>query len=410
MLLQFTWTLTAVAIRIAHSLELHRENNESSVSPYEQEMRRRLWWQIVILDVHASEDRGSEPMIHEISFNTKKPMNVNDEDLNPEDMRPVSARIGSTAMTLCAIGHEMWQLHRECSAVSRPDENGQVSQSPHFVERKLSMISQYQQHFETQYLAHCDSRNPICWVATMMTRLVLGRLLLGIYHPVNQEYRSSTYPSVTRERLLLTSVEIMEGAYALDREPKAAQWKWFFKSWVQWHALAVALAELCVQDQGALVQRAWAIVDLVFEPWATHIADSKRGMLWRPIQKMMAKARVIRRQAASVSGANGITPHEELPPPPYNHLGGFSLAGPPEAYMNTEDSLTKLTLHPQTSQGQQQTQPTVSDITSSVNGGEAFGSINWAEWDEFMHDYEAESRAGEIDVVQQDAKKLGLWF
>lgn len=43
------WTLTGVLIRMAHSLGIHRDGEKFGLSPYDTEMRRRLWWQVCTL-------------------------------------------------------------------------------------------------------------------------------------------------------------------------------------------------------------------------------------------------------------------------------------------------------------------------------------------------------------------------
>lgn len=67
--------------------------------------------------------------------------------------------------------------------------------------------------------------------------------------------------------------------------------------WVQWHPLAVAAAELCLQTEGPLVERAWKVVDAAFQQYSEIVADTKTGMLWQPIQKLMKKAKQNRRTA-----------------------------------------------------------------------------------------------------------------
>jgi hypothetical protein len=57
------WTLTGLVVRVAQTLGVHRDGLHFGLAPYEIETRRRLWWQICILDVRASEDHGSDPTI-----------------------------------------------------------------------------------------------------------------------------------------------------------------------------------------------------------------------------------------------------------------------------------------------------------------------------------------------------------
>ena len=65
------WTLTGLVVRIAQSLGVHRDGSHFGLAPFEIEMRRRLWWQVCILDARASEDHGCDPTIVEAQFDTK---------------------------------------------------------------------------------------------------------------------------------------------------------------------------------------------------------------------------------------------------------------------------------------------------------------------------------------------------
>ncbi|KAL8634535.1 MAG: hypothetical protein Q9228_007870, partial [Teloschistes exilis] len=52
------WTLTGVALRIAQRMGLHRDGADLKLPPLETEIRRRLWWQILLLEVRAAEFSG----------------------------------------------------------------------------------------------------------------------------------------------------------------------------------------------------------------------------------------------------------------------------------------------------------------------------------------------------------------
>lgn len=402
-----------------------------------REMRRRLWWQICILDIHAAEDRGSDPMIHEANFTTKPPLNINDEDMNPDTIEPLKARTGYTTMTFCAVSHEVFIFHRRCNIMGYNTGNLATPQ-PMKIEEQITMMAELQEHLREKYLIHCDLRNPIAWVTVSVTRLVVTRLWLAIYHPLQQEQRPKTRLNMTREQLLMMTVELLEGARRLELEPATTQWRWFFDSWVQWHALAVALAQLCVQNQGPLVQRAWTIIDEVFEPWAAHIADSKRGMLWRPIQKLATKARINRRSRGwsitddnkdnLVLDANHTTPvltpsysSNKLEPPTLQinnyifdpeYLQTMTL-DPPQP-TPTQSQPNSFSQYPKTETNNNPIPNafvTLDDASISAATEESFDPT-WAEWDAFMQDYERENPLvdGEGDVWQ-DAKTLGMsWF
>lgn len=65
------WTLTGLAVRIAQTLGIHRDGSHFGLKPFDIEMRRRLWWQVCILDARSSEDHGCDPTIVEAQFDTK---------------------------------------------------------------------------------------------------------------------------------------------------------------------------------------------------------------------------------------------------------------------------------------------------------------------------------------------------
>jgi len=76
--------MTGLVIRMAQALGLHRDGaNFQKLTPYEIEMRRRVWLSLCMLDVRASEDQGMEYTIALGSFDTKLPLNINDEDIGP---------------------------------------------------------------------------------------------------------------------------------------------------------------------------------------------------------------------------------------------------------------------------------------------------------------------------------------
>ncbi|GKZ33049.1 hypothetical protein AbraIFM66950_002768 [Aspergillus brasiliensis] len=58
------WTMLSLALRIAQSLFLDKADPPFTVSALERQIRERLWHVISLLDVQASFDRGSAPMVH----------------------------------------------------------------------------------------------------------------------------------------------------------------------------------------------------------------------------------------------------------------------------------------------------------------------------------------------------------
>ena len=53
-----SWTLMGLAQRLAEGMGLHRDGTYLGLSPFETEMRRRLWWMMRMFDSHMAELAG----------------------------------------------------------------------------------------------------------------------------------------------------------------------------------------------------------------------------------------------------------------------------------------------------------------------------------------------------------------
>ncbi len=292
---RFVWTLTGLSIRIAQSLGLHRDGTHFGLKPFETEMRRRLWWQVVILDIRAAEDQGTEPSITEDAFDTKLPLNVNDADLDPEALVAPEERVGSTELTFCLMRYEVSHTMRLLTwRPSGPNLCRERILGGASLEDKERMIEQCHRHLEEKYLQYCDMTVPLYWVTATVARLIMSKMWLIVHHPFKRADGGAKLPQETKDRLFVTSVEVIEFSRLLKTEKSTMKWGWLFRTYVQWHAVAYILSELCTRTRGEGVDRAWNAIDAVFADWGGVIMASKRGMLWKPLRMLVAKARTAR--------------------------------------------------------------------------------------------------------------------
>lgn len=90
-------------IDIAYTIGLHRDGADDKLPPFDVEMRRRLWWHIVTLDVRIAEDSSTEPRTSLLSFSTKMPSNTHDICLDPDMGSTPVCQFGKTEMTFSLI-------------------------------------------------------------------------------------------------------------------------------------------------------------------------------------------------------------------------------------------------------------------------------------------------------------------
>ena len=76
---------------------LHRERSLRGLSPFDTEIRRRLCWQILIMDSRSAQLSGAAIDAHfHLFWDTKRPLNVNDIDLSPSMSELLSEHDGLT--------------------------------------------------------------------------------------------------------------------------------------------------------------------------------------------------------------------------------------------------------------------------------------------------------------------------
>jgi hypothetical protein len=293
---RYVWTLTGLLIRLAQAQGCHRDGQQFNLSPFDTEMRRRLWWQICTLDVRASEDHGCDPSIIEQSFDTKFPLNINDEDITTTMKETPTEHVGATEMTFDLIRYSVSTTVRRLSyaPVGGPCRTRNAGLS---LEDKEHMIEDLHQYIEKKYLRHCDTTIPLHWVAATVARLIMAKMWLIVHHPFARSDRGAGLPEETKDRLFLTSVEVIEFSRLLETEKTTLKWGWLFRTYVQWHALAFVISQLCIRTTGPEVDKAWRVIESVFDDWGGTVSSNQRGMLWKPLRKLMAKARSERSKA-----------------------------------------------------------------------------------------------------------------
>jgi len=282
---------------------LHHENSSSTYRPFAREMRRRLWWQICLLDSHAADDRATNPVVSADSFNTELPLQINDEDLQVDLRGELEDRQGFTDMTFSLICFEVVDTIRQLNYVPIRKLGQSRSGPQDYWTQRIDAVTNVQRRMEEKYLRHLKLDRPFHWATRLVADIMTAIMWLVVYRPLQQHPDSRPFP-LADPGILALSVEVLERAHQLDTDPAASSFRWISRTYVHWHALAVTIAELCVKTEGLMVERAWAIIVPAFNTASQHVADSQEGMLWRPIKKLMDRAQALRQEYLSSRSAS----------------------------------------------------------------------------------------------------------
>ncbi|PHH51789.1 Bikaverin cluster transcription factor bik5 [Ceratocystis fimbriata CBS 114723] len=299
---RYCWTMTAVAVRLAEALGLQRDGTNFNLTPYEVEMRRRIWWTICAFDLRASEESGTDSSALVFNCDTKMPANINDVDFGPESSEIVPCQ-GTTDISLVLVRHEITKLCRRMIAMSdRAPVLGQPNALQSIREREETLVEMHR-HIETTYLQCPEMETNSCLIlAAMIVRVVVAKMSLVIYQPLllSGSVNSKTKGPISKDskhseyndRVYMAAVEIIECNVKLHTQERFRQWRWLFATYTQWHAIAFVLMEVSHRPWSANMERGWDIVTRALnQKEVQEFAKKPNHMtVWLPLRKLIAKA------------------------------------------------------------------------------------------------------------------------
>ncbi|KAJ3572819.1 hypothetical protein NPX13_g4920 [Xylaria arbuscula] len=97
------WIMGGTVMRIAQKMGYHRDGEQFNLSPFDTEMRRRIWWHIHVQDIRNAMLSGLSHSWVTTNWDTKMPLNINDAEMSPSSMEPLVPRDGPTEMAFVLI-------------------------------------------------------------------------------------------------------------------------------------------------------------------------------------------------------------------------------------------------------------------------------------------------------------------
>ena len=249
-------------MRIAQHVGIHSEASLAKCTVFEAEMRRRLWWALVLFDSRMAEMAGCMNVTYLVPvWDCKVPLNVNDSELRPE-MRepPTSARVATEAIFAVAraefgefVRHAAFQLDFTCPWLKPLAKDPQHPPTP-----DGSVMPVLERVLEQKYLQVCDPNNSLHYMTIWMTRSQLARSHLIEHFSKNpdpskltEEQRGAAFAHALRA--LVCNTRIMTS-------PLTKKLRWLTQFYYPFPAYVYISQELKRRPLWEQADKAWAIM------------------------------------------------------------------------------------------------------------------------------------------------------
>ncbi|EED19691.1 conserved hypothetical protein [Talaromyces stipitatus ATCC 10500] len=286
------WSLTGICVRIAQRIGLHKDGSKLGLSVFETEMRRRIWWNLTVVDATIGHMAGCESHMLLLA-DTKLPSNINDSALDPGMKDIPDESSGPTEMFFCLMSYELgaWLAKQAENKTSSFDGFWEfLSSTTISVDQKDAIIDELEQIFERKYINHCDSSIPLHFVTFVVAKSAVTSSRLRAHHP--RQYQEKGQPLLPTERDLLFNLcfRLLEYGDLIFRSPKVQKFHWHLDFHFPWEALIVMLLVLRHRNVGQEVARAWQLIDALFKRQTKIMTQRQRSPLHLAVANLAIKA------------------------------------------------------------------------------------------------------------------------
>ncbi|QRC98949.1 hypothetical protein JI435_063030 [Parastagonospora nodorum SN15] len=225
------WTLTGVAVRIAQGLSLDRDGTTLGLSPFDTEIRRRIWWQLKSHDFRTAELCGLAKFrdIETSPESTKWPSNIGGNDLHPKMSSLEITSTGLTDAAFVAFKFEMTKFAAGRISIFRKrgiDSSQWNLDIPGNDKEEIQTSAEtLREALEMKYLRYCDPSQPLHLVLLLVGRYGMNIVTFLTHHPRRWAKMEHVTPT---ERVLVWdgSIKLLDQYSMMQSNPIIQQFAW----------------------------------------------------------------------------------------------------------------------------------------------------------------------------------------
>jgi hypothetical protein len=250
--------MLGLTIRLANRLKIEHEASNANCGVLEGEMRRRLWWAIVIFDARVCELANHKSVTLAPTWDCQIPLNVNDADLRPEMKEPPTVHGQPTEAINLVVRSELadyvrnTNFHLSFTTPSLKPLARHIHKSHNPADGEYAALDKM---VEDKYLRLCDPENPLQYMTIWMTRSHVAkyRLMESYADFPNCVLRTDSQQDKTN----VHAVRMLEADTNIMSSPLTKPYRWICNYYFPFPAYIHLIQALKNRPVGEYVDHIW---------------------------------------------------------------------------------------------------------------------------------------------------------
>ena len=265
---------------MAKRMNMHEEASYASLGALDAEMRRRLWWSLVLFDHRLSEMSAYKDTSLSPTWTVAPPHNINDQDLRQElkTLPPIESKPSDSVFAVVRAEHcdglRHSNFHINFINPSLADITRPTTDDMGLLEKSL----------DQRYLSRCDPDNALHFMTIWTTKGMVSRNRLLRHYSI----RAASQHCVTagdKDDASRNALMMLDADTKIRANPLTRGFFWFLDMYVPAIALNHLLHYLKSNPDGKFVDEAWGAMTANYDArHALAIADVHGGLdTWAPL-------------------------------------------------------------------------------------------------------------------------------
>ncbi|KAE8378485.1 hypothetical protein BDV26DRAFT_261519 [Aspergillus bertholletiae] len=253
-------SMLGIAIRIAQRMGIENEAANARCTVLEGEMRRRLWWSLIIFDHRICEMSDHKTTVFIPTWDCKTPLNVNDFDIRPEMKVLPHNHDEPTEALFAAVRSQVGDFVRRSAFhldFTNPSLKAIVKDTPHDADSEEKFLIDFEKTIEDKSLRLCNPENPLHFMTIWTTRGQLAKNRLLEHY---SRYSSVQQTDAQRDIAISHALNVIECDTKLMTSPLTRGYLWFTDFHFPFPAYIYILKDLRKRPNVVHVDKIWRIM------------------------------------------------------------------------------------------------------------------------------------------------------